>query len=440
MSHIYTAIIGILFIIVTRKIYYRHFELFLCLLIVINFDFFHLVPRIYQYDIYREIVLIVVIFYTIETLFISKVLLKNNFQVNLGQYGYIILLYLLITLMGVSVAYFDGQPIVLGLKSTKWCPSILIFFIVINRKLNINKFFLYFVIMGAFLSVLVIIQYALYHKFQFFFFYEDAIDHVRDIGRIRGLRILEGNSLIFIACLIAIGEYIKSQNLFWLFPSILMLSVIIFIMQFRSQIAALFLAIYFAYCIYNGIAKKRILISLYLTLAGILFVAILLAMNPSEFIYKNSLIHATLRDLDGISSSEGFGNLHIKLTGLENYWAIYKENWFFGRGVLNINWDGNIDYYLQKMYYSHLLDLGVFHLFVNHGIFGLMFCALICFIILSRFLYLNHYPSLILYFISGLILFPFDDLFFRFDRLIIFGIFLALFDKVITSEKENKAI
>lgn len=437
-SHAITAFLGILFIIITRKIYYRNFELFLCLLIVINFDFFHLLPRIGKYDIYRETVLIVIFFYILETFFIARIFTrKNKYKIKSGHFGKLVLFYLLLIFSGLIIATFKGQPIAMGIKAIKWYPAIFIFFIVLTRKVDTQKFFHYLVLMASFLSILLLIQYAMYNKFHFFFFYDDFVDHIRGIGQIRGLRILEGNSIIVIGCLLSISFFIKSQKLFWLFCSGILLAAIVIVMQVRSQIAAILMTSFFIYFIHNGISTKKIIMGFYLVCSAMVFISILPLFTQLSFISENRLVHTTLRDFEGISRYGGFGHFNIRLLCLENYWALYKENWFIGRGILNMNWPGNIDYYFQQTLHFHLIDLGVFHILVNHGLLGWLFLIALFHTLFPHSLRLNHHPLLASYFIAGIILMPIIDLFFRFDRILLFGIFLALLDQTVSDLKVN---
>ncbi len=431
--HAATAILGFAFIVLTRRIYYRNFELFLCLLIVINFDFFHLIPRIGKFDIYREIVLIVVFFYALETFFIARIINKGREnQFKFGRFGKYVVFYFFLLLFGLIVATINGQSVVMGVKAIKWYPSIIIFFIVLARKIDSDKFLRYFVLIALTLSILVLCQYALYNKFHFFFFYDDFVDHIRGIGQIRGLRILEGNSVIVIGCLLSIGFLITKRNFFYLLCTALMLSVIVIVMQVRSQIATIFLTSFFLYLLHNGISTKKIGISIYLVCAMMIIISIIPMLTKSNIFSESRLIQTTLRDLDGISRFGGIGNINIRLLCLDQYWNLYKENWFLGRGILNINWHGNIDYYFQQRFNFHLIDLGVFHFVVNHGVLGWIFIFSLMKLLFKQLLKLNRYPILASYFISGIILMPIIDLFFRFDRVLLFGIFLALLEKAVS--------
>jgi len=95
MPHLITGVTGLLIILCTRRLYDRNFELFLCILIVINYEFFLLVPRFSEYGIYREILLPIVLFCFIENRFLLRLINEyREVRFTYGRYGRWIIVYL----------------------------------------------------------------------------------------------------------------------------------------------------------------------------------------------------------------------------------------------------------------------------------------------------------------------------------------------------------
>lgn len=426
MPHLITLIIGIAVIACTRRLYYRNFELFLCVLIPVNFDFFHLVPRIGQFDIYREILLVVVIFYFVEEIFMRRLLAGRNVMgTRLGKYGTLVVFYLFLVFLGAVISFANGQGINFGLKAIKWYPTILIFFIVAKKGINLEKFYKYFLWLASIVAILLLLQYLAYEKINIFYDYEDTITHVRGINSIRGLRILEGDTVINIGLLIACSLFIKHKKPILLLNISLLLFVILAVIKTRMEIAAIMVTLVFIYLSYKGLPLQKMIRAV--CLVWLLFILFLLlpAINPA-LVTKNKFVAETVYDIQGTSSFHAHGSLYIRLLTYEYYWAQVKQRWLIGRGVQNPNWQGNDDSYVIKRHNFHLADIGMFHLVVNHGLLGLLFLGVLFFKLVPDCFFGNKNYEITSYFMLGFFMMPTIDLFFRPDRIFIFGIFLAL--------------
>ena len=126
------------------------------------------------------------------------------------------------------------------------------------------------------------------------------------------------------------------------------------------------------------------------------------------------MVAQTVNDFEELISKElGTGNLKIRNLCIQHYWGEVKRYWMTGRGLLNINWIGNSEIYLQEEYYFYLSDIGFFHLLVNFGAVG---GTMLLFFIVSTVIRIKNLfdklPEVSCYFMIGLIIFPQIDLFF----------------------------
>jgi len=236
MTHGVLFLIGCIFIILTRRLYYRNFELFLCLLIAVNFNFFHLIPRIGSSDQYQESLLVVLLFYLFEEYIAQDhILHKKNIgslaSPSTGIYRNLVLGYFAIVTMGLWVAFYNGQSLVLGVKSFKFYPLILVYFLIIKRGLNVEKFTCYFLWMAIAIAALVFIQFLIYGKMSLFFFYENSAYKVRGIGTDRGLRLIEGSTIIFIGMITAFAKWLKTHRVQFLCMAIFLLTHIFIVIH-----------------------------------------------------------------------------------------------------------------------------------------------------------------------------------------------------------------
>ena len=436
MTHGVLFLIGCVIIILTRRLYYRNFELFLCLLIAVNFNFFHLIPRIGSSDLYKESLLVVLLFYLFEE-YIARdhILHKKNIgslaSPSAGIYRNIVLGYFAIGTMGVWVAFYNGQSLELGVKALKFYPLILVYFLIIKRGLNVEKFTCYFLWMAIAIAALVFIQFLIYGKMSLFFFYENSI--VREGGD-RGLRLFEGSTIIFIGMITAFIKWLKTHRVQFLCMAIFLFTHIFIVIQTRSILVSLILVMLLVTFLLYRHKKGSLIKKLYLVASGVLLIALYVIYNQ-DVIFGQGIVTQTINDLQGISSTgQGAGNLQIRLLGYQHYWQELQTFWLTGRGLLNLAWPGNPDSYLMEMYGFHLSDIGVFHVIVNFGLAGAIFLVIMVLVILMRLSCLiDTAPEVACYFLLGIILLPIRDMFFRSDCIFVFAIFSACADLALSS-------
>ncbi len=430
MTHFYLFLIGCLIILISRKIYQRNFELFLCLLITLNFECFYLFPRIGQYDQYKESLLVVVLFYFIEEYLISSSLHKNRqHHTRVGTYGKFIVAYLIVAAMSIGVAFYLGQSLILGIKAYKYYPLLLIYFIVTKRGVDTEKLMNYFLFLATFIAILTMIQSLLYDSFHLFYFYEDSIDHVRGIDTPRGLRILMGNTVITIGTLIAFCKWMQSGRLWHLFTCLFLFIHISFIIQTRAIVAAVITVAIVSYFLYHRHQTGKFINGLYFFVCGC-FALLLMFIYYQDYVLGTGMVSETISDIQDIASqSQQSSSLSIRLLCLKSYWEQILNNWPMGRGLQNVTWQGNPDQYLQEYYHLYLSDVGVLHMIVNFGLAGLLIIILFFYTSLKRVITnIVAIPAISSYFMLGLVLMPQIDLFFRIDHMFIFSLFSSVAD------------
>ncbi|MFC1818787.1 hypothetical protein ACFL0B_06800 [Thermodesulfobacteriota bacterium] len=439
MTHGVLFLIGCIIIILTRRLYYRNFELFLCLLITVNFDFFHLIPRIGSSDLYRESLLVVLLFYLFEE-YIARdhIFHKKNIGSlafpSAGIYRYIVLGYFAIGTMGVWVAFYNGQSLELGVRTFKFYPLVLVYFLIIKRGLNVEKFTCYFLWMATAIAALVFIQFLIYGKMSFFFFYEDSLSHVRGIGTDRGLRLLEGSTIILIGMITAYIKWLKTHRAQFLSMTIFLLTHIFIVMQTRSILVSIILVMFLVTFLIDIHKKGSLIKKLYLVAIGVLLIAFYV-IYYQDVISGQGIVTQTINDLQGITfTGQGAGTLQIRLLCYQYYWQELQTFWLTGRGLLSSAWPGNPDAYLSEVYNFYLSDIGVFHVFLNFGLAGAIFLVIMVLATLMRLgCLIDTAPEVACYFLLGIILLPIRDMFFRLDCIFVFAIFAACADLVLNS-------
>ncbi|HDZ85557.1 MAG TPA: hypothetical protein ENH35_03370, partial [Candidatus Moranbacteria bacterium] len=259
MAHLSFILIGIAWIVITRFLYLKNFELFLVSLIPINYDFFHLVPRIGVYDNYKESLLIVVLFYFIETCFIAKVVHREQkICERISEYDKIIYFFFAVIFYAFIVALMRGQDIISTIKAVKLYPLLLVYYIVSYNDINIDKFCKYFVILALLVASLTSIQYILINKISIFYFYADASSHLR-YGSYRGIRIIEGSIIISIATIISSAYLLKSFSWRYLLSALALFTQLCLVAKTRVEIFGVLLTILIvSYLYFRGTISRMV--------------------------------------------------------------------------------------------------------------------------------------------------------------------------------------
>lgn len=391
-------------------LYRRNFEMFLCLLIVIYYEFFYIFPLAVGY---KYILLpIVFILFTIN-------LIKGNLSLN--RYGLWIIGYLAISWFSIVVAYFAGQDIILGIKAAKFIPLVLIYFVVVNQKIDLYKFLKYFLWIGLGIAALCAV-FSLTHASinPFLGMPKDFVSN--QAGR---LRITIGQFVISAAALMAYAAYLKGKGIGYLAAAAGLFLEVIMIQQTRGFIAGIVLSGIFI----NMVSRKltAIRLSLGLTILGSMMIAMTVLsytdLTKIEFFKR---IDADLKKTEG---SYG-GSIQARIDGYKYYSKVIEKNLMTGRGLLNFNWSGNTERYLQEYHSIHLSDIGIMHFFVQSGLVGILWFFYGFIKLIKHLLMFREFLPLGCYFILGALVLPTLDMFLDTENsLFLFAIILGVFTK-----------
>jgi len=384
--------------------YRRNIELFLCLLIAINFEFFHLLPRIKGPDDYKLLLLPIVLILLAESLLSRKLAL--------GRYGWWVVAFLGISIMGVVVANFSGQSLSLGIKAVKFVPLILVYFVLQGRAINTQKFVNYFVIMALTIAGIATVQYFLHDKIIIF----TALPKDLLFGIQGPIRITVGQFVIAAATVVAAARYFQSSNLLFLIAAAGLFLEIVFIQKTRGFIAGVFLSIFTVYILSHKITLLRI--SFYLIFAG-LFMGSWLMISDVK-IDRIAIIDSTRLDIE-----KQRGSFQGRINAYMYYWKEIQKKPLTGRGLFNFNWEGNSEKKIQQIG-IHLSDIGITHFIVQAGLIGLIWLIYGLFRMWLDIIYNSEAIIVSSYFVVATFTMPTLDMFLRVDTLFLFAVFLGL--------------
>lgn len=433
MAHLSFILIGIAWIVITRLLYLKNFELFLVSLVPLNYNFFHLVPRIGVYDNYQESLLVVVLFYFIETCFIAKIVHhdKNSCK-KISEYDKIIYFYFAVIFYAFVVALLRGQDIVSTIKAAKLYPLLLMYYVIScnDIDIDIDKFCKYFIFLALLVAFLTSIQYIFISNISIFYFYSDAASHLR-YGSYRGVRIVEGSIIISMATIISSVYLLKRFSWKSLLFALALFVQLCLVAKTRTEIFGILLTILIVSYLYFREAIPKMIMFTYILLLCITL-SFQFGITQSYFIKHFSMVAGTMSDFVGLSAQTSHGDLSIRKKCFDYYFFDMLHNNFSGRGLLSTIWSGSTEIYEMNVLHFYLADIGIMHMFVFFGLPGvaLVFYALFCFVkkIFSHLI--NDHPEIIAFFVYGITILPFTDIFFSTRNFFLFAIFLALLGKV----------
>lgn len=425
MDHIITFSLGVMIIILTRKLYFYHFELFLCALIVINFEFFYLVPRFGKYPVYQEILLPITLFYLIEEVFIYKVVNpSDSSHLHMGEFKIWILCFFIITALGVLVAMKAGQPLILGIKAVKYRLLVTIYFIAVFRGIDEEKFTQYFIYLALGISALVLLQYFLMDYWIFFNIYDDT--NVLRLLETRGRRLLIGTGLTAIASVMSLAVYFKNgerRNLFYWF---FLISALFIFSKSRYLLFGTVSAALFLFFCHKQYSRKL--------LESLPYIGLVLTIVLGAYIYRPfavrgfPFIEHTVKDAQIAMKSRDplAGSISTRMFIYDYYLKEFWNRPIVGRGIFNRNWKGNIDDTVQKNYGFYLTDIGIMQFFIESGLIGVVWFSVGMTMLFRRIILAKDDLIIPSYFIIGMLLLPAQNILIYSDYLFLFGIFLAL--------------
>jgi hypothetical protein len=356
-----------------------------------------------------------------QTVFKGRSLEKRNYY----NYGKIIFFFAIIIIWGILIAGYNGQNLIIGLKTAKYYPILLLYFIIAQKNIDQHKLFKYIIFLSLSIACLVFVQYIFWGKIQIFYFYDDSVFHVRGVETVRGLRIPLASSLIYISSVLSFSMFLNSKNKSWLFLFLIFFLHTFFIIKTRVALAGVLMSIFLISYFKNRTYSKKNFGKMFFVTSVLMLLIYTMAFKP-PFLMDFNLLKETTEDILNLGET---GSLTARFSSLQYYWGQFVENAFLGRGLLSDNWDNNPDLFIKQRYSYHLHDLGLFHIILNFGILGFVFIFYATIIIAKGIIKTNFENEISGYFILGFFMFPTIDLFFLSHHLLFFAIFIGLLEK-----------
>lgn len=397
-------------------LYQRNIELFLCLLIAMYSEFFYLLPRISGPEDYKLLLLPMITILLFESLLTGKLAL--------GRYGWWVLSFLAISVMGVFVAWFSGQSILLGIKAAKFIPLTMVYFLLAGRQIKIEKFSTYFILMGLAVASIALICFATHGAVNPF----PGIEQDKLFVLFGKPRLTVGQFVISAAAVVAFARYKQNSSIIFLLASVALFGEVVFIQQTRGFIVAILLSMFIVYMLPSKLTPLRISFNLILT--GGFFCSWLL-LSGADF-SSFSVVKRTKTDFAKRGGSYG-GSAQARLNAYRYYWEQIQQHPIAGRGIYNFNWEGNTENRLQEYEGIHLSDIGIIPFIVQAGLVGIIWIVYGLLNIWKDIWVFRNNLVISSYFIIGTFTMPTLDMFLRKDSLFLFAVFLGLTSSIIVA-------
>lgn len=337
--------IALLFVLVMHKDY----EIFIILLLVINHDFFGLLPTINTiYGNYSD--LLFVAFFVAG---IAWVILKKEVNIFSGQFNIIVLMFIAIVFVGTVVPMMNGQPLFLGIRAARGFLCIAFYFVFIMKEINVEKLFRYIVITGVALTILNNIQYLYYGSINIF-----KIE--KEVFKFEKLQLLSGGYFTIFAPLVALGLFLKNRKTIYLLAFIYMVFTVIAQGQVRAIIVGFAVT-----ALAMLIISKRILKLRYIFVISII---LLLTISASETI--RSSFYGRLYDLTVSEISGKQGNVGIRFDAFYYYIGEIMKSPWIGSGIWNDIYAADNPENIKRVG-IYLSDIGIVSIGFHFGIVGM---------------------------------------------------------------------
>ncbi|SPD73161.1 membrane hypothetical protein [uncultured Desulfobacterium sp.] len=401
-------------------LYKRNIEMFLCLLIAVYSEFFYLLPHFFGYKYLLLPILLVLLFESFL-----------NGRLAMGRYGWLVIWFIAISLFGVIVALFYGQSLALSIKAAKFIPLVMVYFLLAGRKIDTDKFALYFIYMSLAVALLATITSFSHGAVNFF----PGMPTDKLAEQTVRLRITAGQFVIAAAVVMAFSLYQQKEKSIYLIAFIALFAEVLLVQQTRGFIIAIFLSIFSIYFLSKKLTPMRISLCLIVLACclGLLFVLSTADFSKIEFIKRIQT------DMVKRGGRYG-GSLQARLNAYEYYWKIVKKVPFTGRGLLNFNWEGNPDKHMQLNYHIHLSDVGIFHFLIEAGVIGFIW-LIFCFFRVWRDIFaFREQLAITCYFIVGTFCSLTLDMFLGYDSLFLSSVFLGVSSSSINMPVKHAAI
>ena len=398
-----------------RYVYYKNVELFICLVVVINFDFFYLLPPVGGFYSYGIVLLPVFAFLLIEQL------IRGRIRIN--GLGVLVLFYVFLLIVDIVMAFSNGQPILLGIKAIKYQILILVFFVIASQDVVLDKFLRYFIFFTVGFMLLADIDTTFFNGELIF-----ARGYDRFMGeRLDKTRFVLGATMISISCVMAFASFLRKKSKIYGVLSLIFFVHIVLVIQTRMTIVGIIVTCALLFAIVRKLSPSGMFVMVFLVALSIPCV-----MLFGNFFNEIDLVKKTRTDIQNKTGSwEG------RLNSYKYYWGKIADAPFFGYGCENLNWEKSPEPQLRArgIFKS---DIGISHFFYENGLLGLMwFIALTVALVKRVWPLKQHIPEITAYFILSYAVLITLDYFFRRYNILLFGIFLGLLSQYSNFQKKD---
>lgn len=398
-----------------RYVYYKNIELFICLVVIINFNFFYLLPPVGEFYNYGITLLPILALLLIEQLLAGRI--------RMDIFGALILIYAFFLIVGIVTAFSNGQPIVLGIKAIKYQVLIFVFFVIAAQDVKLDKFTKYFIFFAIVIMLLADIDTTFFNGN---FIFTHAAD--RFMGeRLGRTRFVVGATMISIACVMAFASFIKTKSKVYGVLFFIFFLHIFFVIQTRMTIVGIIVTCALLLAIVRRLSLSGVFVMVFLVSLSISGV-----MLFGNFFNEFGLVKQTRTDIQ-----KKTGNWQGRLNSYKYYWGRVAESPLFGYGYENFNWKKNPEIKLQEKG-IHKSDIGITHFFYENGALGLFwFFAMVLLVIKKSWRFKDKYPEVMAYFLYAFSVMATLDFFFAGHTIILFGIFLGILARLEKQKNEN---
>jgi len=416
--HFLLLLLGCIFYIIARVVYQNHPELFLCLLIIINFEFFYLFPQIGEYNTYNIILLPILALLLLEMIVLGKIRFESL------SIGILITLFIGMLALGVLIANGNDQPILLGLKAIKFQLLILIYFVVVSKDIQVEKFGKYLIGVSFCIMVLGDLDVA-------FFDGNLILSNVpeKDLKeRLGRIRFAVGYEIISISCLIAFCILLKTSSKLYGVLFLLFFIHILFVLQTRMIIAGIILSCIIIFLFIRNITPAVVILATLLVL-----LAFPTTMLVGKMFQKIGLVKQTVEDIQKKAASwQG------RVNAYEYYLSKISDSPLWGYGYENFNWEKNPEKRLKSRG-IHKSDIGITHFIYKNGAFGLFwFIGLIIVVVWHCWTIRASSSVLLAYFSLAFCTLLTLDFFFKNRSILLLGIFLGLLAQEFRKQRKQE--
>jgi len=400
---------AVFFLVLAWVLYYHNIELFACLLIAVNFEFFFILPMLGRFPVYRLMDVMLV------RLLVLVRLLRGDLA--LGRYGFWVLLLTPISLMAILKAYCSGQSLLLGVKATKFVPLLLSYFLFVGKDVNPERFAFGLVIMAVGISAMVVAHSVFANTFNPFWGLSTEMREALITERLGRSRNAIGSFAIAVAGVSAFACFLRSR-----YPRLVLIAAIalfleiVFVTQVRMLIIVMMVAMLFLYVRARRLSMPQVCV----------LISVLLLMIVAWDLLSTQMIrHSELAALTTEELTRKTGSVEARLATYAYYWKGLLKDPLLGSGALNFDWVGNPERWLQEQG-IHLSDIGVMHFFVKTGFIGFLWFALGLLLMWKDSFFHGTASIATGYLVMATIAMPTLDFFLRNDTMLLFGIFSAL--------------